>query len=129
MKTLNKFRVTIIVAIFILVSDCKRINKNTGQQIDRNNFQYDTTFNAAIWKEAGLYVKGRMSKYIVDNKLAHNISKDSLYELLGDPDEIGVNFCNYLIGSKDTTLSGNFLLLHFEMDSSKRIIIDSWISD
>jgi hypothetical protein len=116
-----KVIITTIAIIFLL--GCNEEIKIVSES------KFNTAFNPIEWKKGNLYVRGKMTKDLVNSNILKNISKDSLLSILGEPTENGKYFCNYLVSARDTSISQNYLLIHISLDSISHNIKDYWVSD
>lgn len=102
---------------------------NQKSTVQSNNPNFDTTFNAQIWKKGSSYVRGRMANDLINSKQLKSMSKDSLIAVLGKPTEESNDFLTYIVSAKDTTLLQNYLLLHIQLDTLNNVAEKYWLTD
>ncbi len=115
------------VCILIILQSCNN-NHCKNQEVNSYN-QCDTIFDSRKWQSADLYCRGSMVNNLVKSRLLVSITQDSLFNLMGKPTETGDGFCTYLVKSKDTSIKDNYLLLYVELDTTRKVVVDCWISD
>ncbi|OOQ58637.1 hypothetical protein BC343_08200 [Mucilaginibacter pedocola] len=89
----------------------------------------DTLFDAALWKTGTRHLRGRMVKNLLKRNVLNGISRDSLFRVLGKPDDDIDCMYSYTLSTPDTTLFINWQILDVAVDSVSNKVTSAWLTD
>ncbi|MGB8166570.1 MAG: hypothetical protein WCF18_03695 [Chthoniobacteraceae bacterium] len=79
-------------------------------------------FEPALWAQAKPRQRYYMARYLVDHRLLHGLTRESVVEKLGKPDRETAYFLFYLLGPERGLISLDAMLLDVAVDETGRVV-------